>query len=96
MKRIILSVTESTALTKLQSEIPAMAADSEELLVGGFIGVSMKAKSNSTPDLNLNFNDCSCQGGDNNGLQDPSTPTPTPIPTNKSNLFDGAGSLFPW
>ena len=77
MKRIILSVTESTALTKLQSEIPAMAADSEEKLLGGFLGIS----GGSGTDININHNyvqGCAC----NTNCPCPQpTPTPTPTPT---------------
>lgn len=73
MKRIILSVTESTALAKLQSEIPAMAADSEEKLLGGFLGISGRGE--ETPDININLTEgCACN-------TNCPCPTPTPTPT---------------
>lgn len=77
MKRIILSVTESTALTKLQSEIPAMAADSEEKLLGGFLGISGGRGAASDANINAHEN-CAC----NTNCPCPQpTPTPTPTPT---------------
>lgn len=73
MKRIILSVTQSTALAKLQSEIPAMAADSEEKLLGGFLGISGKGA--DPPVINFNaVEGCICN-------TNCPCPTPTPTPT---------------